>query len=265
MDFLGSEGNGEMTSKTSSFESILSSNKQKISDIEKLKNSVIGGGKRNILFVVMTVVLFGFTSMFALQIISGIFAAVLAVVVGLVGFYGTRILKQFDPVFQQKLKNKKIELMVSEARENAVFQLDNQVIENRQRLADGREARDKMGAQIEMLRSQLKPENEGKPIYERKKKILLRLEKAYSQIKSNVNKAARANTAFEKKVHDYKEMEKFASAAAEAMALFSTSGDDKLEEILSMEAFGQIESDFNEALIEIENSASDMALDTGDN
>ena len=59
-------------------------------------------------------------------------------------------------------------------------------------------------------------------------------------------------------------MEKFASGAAEAMALFTTSGDDKLEEILSMEAFGQIESDFNEALIEIENSASDMALDTGD-
>ena len=43
--------------------------------------------------------------------------------------------------------------------------------------------------------------------------------------------------------------------------LFSTSEEDKLKDMLSLESFGQIETDFNSALIEIENSASDMALD----
>ena len=115
----------------------------------------MSGTKRNVASMGISLCLLCLIGMFAFQIISGISAIIFTVIAGLGGWYGIKIVRQLDPVFQQKLKNKKLEMMVSEAKEKAIFQLDNQVVENQQRLGDARKARDAMGAQIGMLQGQV--------------------------------------------------------------------------------------------------------------
>lgn len=249
------------TTQNEGFDMLVKSGQNRIDEIEKFKNTSVSGAKRNIAFVGVSLCLLFLIGLFALQIISGIIAIIFTVVAGLGGIYGIKIVRQLDPVFQQKLKNKKLEMMVSEAKEKAIFQLDNQVLENQQRLVEARKARDAMGAQIAILKGQMDSSDKSSSNHARKRQILDRLELAYGQIKANVVKAAQANSNFENKVNEYKEMQRFADAASEVMQLFSSSGDDKLQDMLSLESFGQIETDFNSALIEIENSASDMTLD----
>ena len=60
-----------------------------------------------------------------------------------------------DPVFRQKLKNLQLKKMYEEARANAVEQLDNRIITNQQRLAEAQKARNKMGALVESLKSEV--------------------------------------------------------------------------------------------------------------
>ena len=84
------------------------------------------------------------------------------------------------------------------------------------------------------------------------------IEKAYESVKANLEKAKVANQQFEQKVRDYKDLEEFSNIAGEAMAMFSEGNDAKLQEMLSLEAFKEIDNNFNSAIISIENSARDM-------
>ena len=165
-----------------------------------------------------------------------------------------------DPLIRQKTKNFAIEKMIKEAQEHASAQLDNQVIQNCERLGRARASRDKMGALVEKLKSNIKPENVGKPMHTKKTEMLERVKKSYDIVITNVETAAKANKLFEEKVRDYKDMESFATIMGQALSCVGDSSN-KLDEMLSMAAFEQIDTDFSTALISIENSARDMQLD----
>lgn len=244
-----------------SFGSILDTNKKEMSRIESYKNEKISTTPRNLAFAGLSVAGLFMAGIFAFQIISGILAIVTVVGVGVGGFLGLRWLKKMDPVIKQKTKNAQLKFMMDEARKNAIYQLDNKVISNAQRLQDARGARNKMGASIENLRRKINPANVGKPAHTQKTAVVNRLQEAYEQVIINLEKAAVANTAFEEKVKEYKDMEAFALVAGEAMAMFENNGGNQLEDMLSLAAFDHIDSEFSTALISIENSARDMATD----
>lgn len=249
---------------TSGFAEVLQQNKTELAKIEQFRKSAISVLPRNLIFAGMTLGVFFLIGMFALQIITGVFALILSVSAAIGGFYGLRFLKAMDPVIRQKTKNFKIKKMMEEARRNATEQLDNQVLVNAQRLEQARAARDQMGSAIRKMESQIDERNQGKPIYERKKKLLAQVTEAYQQILEKLDRAAAVNRQFEQKVKEYKDMEAFAAQASQAMSFIKHTGNDQLEEMLSLEAFSQIETDFNTALVEIENSARDMAVDMAD-
>ena len=248
-------------SPVSGFSAILSDNKNEMTRIENFKSEKISATPRNIVFAGVALGGLALVGMIGASIISGVVAVVTTVVAGGGLYYGIRIMKRMDPVIKQKLKNKQIELMISEARKNAIFQLDNQVLTNHSRLAAAREARNKIGGQIKTLEGKINPANEGKPTHTKKTKTVATLKVAYEKIKANVDKGAQANKVFEEKVIEYKDMESFAQAAGEVMDLLNTSGNDKLEDMLSLESFNAIDSNFNEAMINIENGTNDYDLD----
>ncbi|MFP8965197.1 hypothetical protein ACKC9G_01265 [Pokkaliibacter sp. CJK22405] len=254
----------QQAQQTTGFVSILENSKNELSRIEELKSRPVSKAPRNIFFGASFFVLVMLMGFFAFQIISGIFAIVLLLASGIGIFFALRFLKALDPLVRQKTRNLVMNKMAMEARKNAIAQLDNQIIVNAERLNVARAARDKMGAAVESLRNQIDEKNKGKPNYERKVQILTRVEAAYHQTITNLDNAAKANQKFESKVKEYKEMESFAAQANEAMSIFRNTGDSQLEEILSLEAFKQIEVDFNAALIGIENNVRDMNIDEDD-
>lgn len=243
------------------FSAILDHNKAEMAKIDDFKNQKITALKRNIVFGGMGLATFIFFILFATQILSGVLALIATLVFSLLAFYGIKFLKAADPLIRQKTKNLVLKKMVAEARNNAVQQLDNQVLENAKRLERARAARDKMGAAVQSLKSKIDPANEGTPIYQKKVEMLNKVEIAYDQIKTMLAKGAAANKKFEKKVIQYKDMESFANDVQEAMSFFEDSGSIQLENVLSLEAFGHIEEEFNVALVSIENKTQDMKLD----
>lgn len=253
--------NTENVSIVNGFSSVLSENKKEMEKIDEFKNKPITTTTRNIIFGCTVTGTLLFFILFASQIITGVFALMFTVVFGVGALFGIRFLKMADPLIKQKIKNKILEEMVNEARKNASRQLDNQVIINRTRLEAARDARNKMGAAVKRLKSMINPENKGKPSYEKKMEMLVKVEEAYNQVKGMLERGAEANRQFEEKVTEYKDMERFASEVNSAMAYFKGSGGKQLEDILSLEAFTHIEEEFNYALVTIENQTSDMEFD----
>lgn len=253
-----------LTMSPTGFSQILSNNKQEMTRIDEFRNEVITAKPRNLAFTGLAVGGVLLAGLFAVQIISGIFAIVVTGAAALGGWYGLGFLKRMDPVIRQKSKNLALDLMVKEARKNAVRQLDNQVLTNEGRLKAARTARDEMGGQVQNLRNQLNPANAGTANYQKKESMVVKLENAYKQIIVNINKGADANKVFAAKVIEYKDMEKFATVAQELMGKLSANGGDSLSDMLSLEAFNEIEENFNTALVSIENSVNDAFIDGGE-
>lgn len=249
------------TQQPTGFASILQENDTKMRSIKAYEKAQISTKARNIAFAGMTLGTMFILGLFAVQIIQGVFSLVVAGAFCIGSYFGLRFLKSMDPLIKQKTKNFKIEQMVKEARIHSIAQLDNQVLKNHKRLQTAREARDQMGALVEGLRSKIDPANVGKAMHTKKTELLNRVKTSYDKIVVNVDKAAATNKIFEEKVKDYKEMDAFAELANAAMSCIGSAGVDKLDEMLSLSAFEQIETDFNSSLISIENSARDMAID----
>lgn len=254
----------QVAAHSAGFAGIMEENRNRMTAIEQYRKAPVSVTKRNLAFGGAVLGGLFLVGLIGAQIITGVIAIATAIIGGGALFYLVRTMRTMDPVIQQKLKNKKIELMVKEARTKAVEQLDNQVLINAERLKAARKARDDIGGMILKLKSKLKPENEGKPNYQKKVEMIQTIESAYEQIKVNIDKGAHANVKFEQKVREYKEMDEFAEMAGAAMAMLNAAGGDKLAEMLSLEAFDAIETEFNSALVSIESTAHDMQIDMED-
>lgn len=251
-----------MTEQASTgFAHILKSNKDEISSIESLRDRVETATPRNILFAIMIAGLGFLCIMFAGEIITGMFAAILTGVTVVGGYFGAVTLKNFDPYFRQKLKNEKLKVMMNEARKNAIYQLDNQVLDNTQKLGRARKSRDNIGGMVNRLEAKIDKADADSSNYKKMKKMYDKVNNAYVQMDAGLKLAAKANKAFEKKVVEYKEMESFAQMAIDAMDMLGSAGGSDLNDLLSLAAFDEIESNFSTALAAIENSAADMAID----
>lgn len=231
--------------------------------IEKLRNSPITTKARNIVFAGLVLSGLFFMSLFMFQILTGVVALVTSVLLlgGL--FLGVRFIKTLDPLIKQKTKNLLIDKMFKEAREKSVAQLSNHVLLNAEKLQMARKARDDFGGKLEQLKSKIDFNDNENQSNKKKKEIYERVNKAYQQMLVAVDRASEEYREFEKKVIEYKELDAFTQIAGEAMALFENGASAKLNEMLSLESFEHIDSQFNASIISIENSARDMEIDNG--
>lgn len=243
-----------------SFNSILEENKSEIQRINDYKNAKVSATPRNLAFAGMALVGLLLLSMFVLQIITGVIALVVVVAAGVGGLFGLRWLKAMDPVIKQKLKNQQIKAMMQEARENAVQQLENQVILNAERLAKARKSRDKIGGQIQALESKVDPAKKGTPVYETKMAMISKFKATYQLICDNLDKAAVSNAKFEEKVIEHKDLHKFTQTASIIEESLGDMNGNTVESMLTLEAFDHLAEEFSTALVSVENTARDMAI-----
>lgn len=241
------------------FLTVLKNNENTMRDIEAFKQAPISRKAQTMIFTGITVGGLILASVLAMQIITGALALAVMGIVLVGGFMGIRALRAADPLIQQKTKNYILKKMYEEARINAVSQLDNQVLVNHQKLIDARKSRDKMGALVEDLKTKISSLAPASGNLVKMQGILARVEAAYTIICNNVDKAQLVNADFEIKVKDYKDLDSFSKLAGEALSIFD--GSDKMAEMLSLESFKHIDSEFNIALVSIENSARDMELE----
>lgn len=250
-----------MEETQNSLSGIISNTESKLHQIEAIKNKPINKSAQKIGIAVLFIFGLVMASILAMHIIAGVFALVLTAASAVGLWFGWSYVKRLEPAYQMKLRNHVMEKMMNEAREHAISQLNNEVKSRHARLVASREARNSMGAMISTMKSKLQSAREGSDVAIKMQTILNRVEPAYQIVCENLEKAAKANQQFEVKVQDYKDLKEYADMAGAAMAMFDSSESTKLQEMLSLESFRAIDTDFNTAIISIENSARDMAVD----
>lgn len=240
------------------FGNILQENKGALSKIKEIRNSPITTTARNIIFAAVSIGGIFFITMFVFQVLTGMLALIGVAIVTLFLFFGLRFIKNADPLIKQKSKNFLLKKMVEEAKKNSVEQLQNHVLSNVEKLSNAKKARDKMGVLVEKLKSSIDFDDNESNSNKKKIEIYTRVKDAYSIVKVNVENAKESHNLFEEKVNDYKDLDKFTKIANEAMSLFDNSSNSKLNEMLSLESFEHIDTEFNTAIVTIENNAKDM-------
>lgn len=244
-----------------SFATVVDDTNSRMKQIEAFKNKPISGTAQKVAFTGLVVGGLMLASLMIFHIITGILALVAMAAAGIGLWAGWHWVKAMSPSFKQKMKNESIKRMIAEARKNAVSQLDNRVLDRRAHLLKSREARNDMGGLVEAMRTKLASADRTSESYKKMHGILERTEAAYKTVCENIDKAAESNKKFESKVQEYKDLDDFANMAGDAMAVFDQTTDGKLQEMLSLESFKAIDSEFNSAIISIENSSRDMAID----
>ncbi|RJG42504.1 hypothetical protein [Motilimonas pumila] len=247
---------------SNTFANVLEQSNHAIAEIREKQTTPITATARNIAFACLAVAGSLLLGLFLLQIIQGVLALFIAVGAALALFYGLRFLKAMDPLVKQKTQNFVLQKMIDEARENNTRQLDSLVLQGAERLKHARASRDKMGGYVKKLQSKLAKSNPNTDSnYQVKAEMLQKVENAYQAIRTNVDRAAKSNKAFEKKVACYKDMAEFSDIVGEAMNFAAATSGNKLEELLGLEAFASIEGEFHQAMVSIENSVSDYEID----
>lgn len=244
--------------RTKDFTGVIDDTATELKKIEAYKNKPISDTAQKVGFVALVAFGLIMASMFIFQVFVGMVALVMVAVTAVAMWAGWAYVKRLDPLLQQKARNGILKRRIEEARRNAIYQLDNQVIDRHKKLKEAQAARDKMGALVMSMKDKIANGDPESATVKKMVAILTNIETAYTAVKANLEKAKQANAQFEQKVKDYKDLEEFSNIAGEAMAMFSESGDAKLQEMLSLEAFKEIDSNFNSAIISIENSAKDM-------
>lgn len=243
---------------TISFGNILKEGENQVAKLESLKNEKVSNVKRNAVFALGIVGGLFLIGMMAANIIAGMAALIVAGIGGTALLWGYRAVRTYDPLIRQKMLNDVYNRQIEEARENSIAQLGRAVISSGERLDAARKARDDIGGRLEKLRVQAESKADDTGHYLRTYKTV---KSAYEQIRENVDKAAEAHVKFSKRVEMYSERYEFAKSAGEIMDLMGSSGIDATTEMLTAAAFEEIDTEFNTALVAIENLAHDNKLD----
>ena len=242
------------------FNKIVQDNQSRVQEIIAYKNKPISKYAQPVAFVTGSAILLAVSGLFLFQVIQGVIALGLTVITAGGLFYLIKVIKEANPLIQQKIKNKRIELMMKEAREHGIEQLQNKILEDTESLKAKKASRDKLGATLEVLRTQVDRTKEGSDLRANMQKQLEKLEPAYEQMKKIIKSQEKQLELYEEKVKEAKQLDEFNKVASEFMDTFESTADTKLEEMLSLESFAAIESEFNKNSIAIENLIADMEI-----
>lgn len=248
-------------STVGSFSTFIDEGNQRLAAIKAKHSAPITPKARNFIgsgLVLASLFVVGFA---AFQIITGAIALILSAIIIVCGFFGIRALIAADPLIKQKTRNYVLSKMIEEAKTMKLETITNLVLASGERLANARKARDDMGGYVNKLKMRLQQSDKTSSMYAQKVQMAQKVEDAYNTIVQNVEKAGKAHQLLTQKVRDYKDMDEFSDMANAALSFASNNGMSQLDEMLGMEAFGAIESDFCSAMAAIENSVGDYNLD----
>jgi hypothetical protein len=176
------------------------------------------------------------------------------------------------PLLGQKLENRLLAARKAEARANPIEQLQNFLMQKRQRVAAFKQAVVRIGAQIKGMNDMIDERKRQKPGYDaaRQEAAVKAMKEAHVLLVVKYRNAEVALVQLSEVVEDKKFEWKFGQAGQAAIQnLNVTSGQELLDQMLADEAFDSVRDNFNQVFSELEmeaeklSSAKELSFDDG--
>ena len=242
------------------FERIDEKNKSSIEQIKALQIKPVSKSTQFVMMVLGTIFMLFALGLFLFEVVKGMIALFLVALTVVAGFSFVKFIREADPIIQQKIRNRKIAIMMKEARVYAIEQLQNEVLRKHQLLQDKKKNRDKLGSMVARLKSAIAQEKPNSKIYTQMKDNLDKIESNYVKFQSYIAKEVEILKQYEEEVEGAKKLDQFNTVASEFLSLMSETTDTKLEEMLSVESFRSIDMQFHDNTIAMDNLMNDLEL-----
>jgi hypothetical protein len=180
---------------------------------------------------------------------------------GIVGAVGVAMFQAL-PLLGQKLENRLLAARKAEARANPIEQLQNFLMQKRQRVASFKEAVVRIGAQIKSMSDMIEERKRQKPGYDATKQenAVRAMKEAHQLLVGKYKNAELALEQLSDVIEDKKFEWKFGQAGQAAIQnLNATSGQELLDQMLADEAFDSVRDNFNQVFSELEMEASKLS------
>lgn len=242
------------------FDKINGANADSIAKVKSLRDKPIKASTQFILAI--GAFIFGLLALglFILEIVKGILALILLVTTAVVGFVFIKAIYESGPAIQQKIRNRKMAMMMKEARVYAIEQLQNEVLRKTSILEDKKKNRDRLGAMVAKMKSTISQEPANSKIAEKMSTNLTSFEANYNKYCSYITQQKQVITQYEQEVANAKKLDEFNTVASEFMSLMTETTDSKLEEMLSVASFAAIEDAFEHNTIAMNNVMADLEM-----
>ena len=242
------------------FEKIEESNKSSIEKIKSLRNEPIKKSTQFVMAFLGVLFMLFALGLFVLEVVKGVLALFLVALTIVAGISFFKFIREADPIIQQKIRNRKIAIMMKEARSYAIEQLQNEVLRKTQLLIDKKKSRDKLGSMVAQMKSALAQEKPDSKIANQMRENLTSIEANYNKFQQYLEKENIILKQYEEEVEGAKKLDQFNTVASEFLSLMSETTETKLEEMLSVESFRAIDMQFHENTVAMDNLMNDMEL-----
>ncbi|MES3022077.1 MAG: hypothetical protein V4857_10895 [Pseudomonadota bacterium] len=166
------------------------------------------------------------------------------------------------PLLGQKLENRLLAARKAEARANPIDQLQNFLLQKRQRVLAFKQAVVRIGAQIKSMSDMIEERKRQKPGYDasRQENAVKAMREAHLLLVGKYKNAEHALEQLSEVVEDKKFEWKFGQAGQAALQnLNATSGQELLNQMLADEAFDSVRDNFNQVFSELEMEAEKLS------
>lgn len=216
--------------------------------------------------------------LFGLGAIAALAPIIWAAVIGgvgllalvLIGAVGVAMFQAL-PLLGQKLENRLLASRKAEARDKPIEQLQNFLLQKRQRVVAFKQSVVAIGAQIKSMGDMIEERKRHKPGYDatRQENAVKAMKEAHALLVFKYQNAEAALVQLNEVVADKKFEWKFGQAGQAALQnLNATSGQELLNQMLADEAFDSVRDNFNQVFSELEMEAEKLsnakALSPGD-
>ena len=168
---------------------------------------------------------------------------------------------QAIPLIGQKFENRLLAARKAEARSNPIEQLQNFMLQKRQRVTAFRNAVVQIGGQIKNMSAMIEERKRAKPGYDASKqeRAVKSMNEAHQLLVVKYTNAEKALEQLNEVIEDKKFEWKFGQAGQAALQnLNATSGQELLDQMLADEAFDSVRDNFNQVFSELEMEASKL-------
>jgi len=195
--------------------------------------------------------------MFASQIITGAFALILAGVTAVGGWYGAKFIKNMDPVIQKKMANHKIKKMLEMAQTEKIETLENYAISIKEKLKMISELRKKAKSKEYKYQDKIKNSNDEK-LNKLYSDLLNKIRMASNNLDIIYEKAKEQDKTLQNELKILREKQEFIKDTADIINFLEDESGKYMDELLAMTASNQIETEFNEILVSLENISENL-------
>lgn len=238
---------------SSEYQELKEGNKTIVTEIQSKRDSLkqhpLTNKARNVFFGLGIAFLFVFFVLFALQVIAGLFAFVLCLIIGVAVWFGSKHITKLDSVIRQKVEIYVLEKKLETAKQNHIVQLKALVLKKKDKIENAKRKYTDLAGQVQQLKLKATQAQSDDPYRDQKRDMYEQSNSGLQKFGDGIKRAQEASVAFERKVGFYEDM---AKTAAIAKDIWSALSDDSMDEMLSTAAFDQIETEFCSAMAELD-------------